>query len=101
MLKLTGLRKDWSGNYRFYVRGTSDKLKDFTIDLAWYHSALAQIWSTNDMNNGDVVLNLVVNVDSYKSEELAEKNIRRLCDKHDVIGFATWDEYRENEKESA
>lgn len=89
------LYKDMSGNTRFYVRGTEEMLKDFTIDLAWYHSALAIVASVNEHSNGEMTLNLICYPEHYGSTtDLCERNLRYLAKKHNVLGFATWDEYR-------
>lgn len=88
------LCKDMCGRTRFYVKGQKENLTNFTIDLTWYHSAIASIGSVNDGFGDDVfVLNLVVN--ETCKEEYAEKQLRKMCEKHKVYGFATWKEYDE------
>lgn len=89
------LYKDMSDNHRFYVRGTKDKLEKFTIDLAWYHSALAIVASVNEHNNGEMTLNLIAYPENYVSMECCENYLRKLATEYDLLGFATWDEYRE------
>ena len=89
------LYTDMFGKYRFYVRGTEDKLKEFTVDLAWYHSAIGEVASVNEHNNGELTLNLVVHPEHYGDDlECLEKWIRKLVEKHNLIGFSTWKEYK-------
>lgn len=97
------LRQDMSGRFRFYVRGEQDELKRFTIELTWYHSALAEVGSVNDMDNGEVVLNLIARPENYGDggNEIVERALRRLASKFNLVAFATWDEYREMDREGA
>lgn len=97
------LKQDWCGKYRFYVRGAGQNLIDFTVDLAWYHSALAHIASVNEMDDGETVLNLVVQPENYGSNgnDICERALRRLVAKHSLVGFSTWDEYNKEEREGA
>lgn len=69
------LGKDMFGQFRAYVRGKKEDLERFTIELTWYHSALAEIGSVNDMSNGELVLNLIVRDESREDDlwELAEE----------------------------
>lgn len=92
------LRQDWTGNYRFYVRGVESKLIDFTVDLTWNHSALAHIASTNRMDDGTIVLNLIVSIENYGNNDvICEHSLRNLAEKYSLVAFATWDEYKERE----
>ena len=97
------LKQDWCGKYRFYVRGGRGKLIDFTVDLAWYHSALAHVASMNEMDDGEVVLNLVAHPENYgdNGNEIVERALRKLAAKYSLVAFATWDEYKEMEREGA
>ena len=91
------LYKDMGGLTRFYVRGNEDNAKAFTVELTWY-TALAQIGSVNKMDNGDVVLNLIVDLEAYGNmDHVVERRLRELAAKYDLCGFATWDEYRMRE----
>lgn len=93
------LYKDMSGRYRFYVRGVEEKLIEFTVDLAWYHSALAHIASTNGMDDGTIVLNLIAQPENYgeRGTDIVERHLRRLAEKYSLVAFATWDELKERE----
>lgn len=93
------LRQDMSGRFRFYVRGEQDELKRFTIELTWYHSALAEVGSVNEMDDGTMVLNLIARPENYGDggNEIVERHLRRLASKFHVVAFATWDEYEERE----
>ena len=82
------LNKDMFNNYRFYVRGERVDLERFTINLTWYHSALAMIGSVNDNGDGICTLNLIV------KDEVREKDLRALAYRFNVIGFASFDELK-------
>lgn len=94
-------KKGWSGQALAYVCGTEETCKSFTIDFSWYHSAMGIISSTNTMDNGKIVLNLNMSPENYGGdEELLEKRIREMAEKHGCFAFVDWDEYREREKTS-
>ena len=80
------LNKDMFGNLRFYVRGEREDLERFTINLTWYHSAMAEIGSFVDHGDGRCTLNLIV-----KDEE-REEDLRKLANRFNVVGFASFDE---------
>lgn len=82
------LNKDMFGNYRFYVRGDEENLKKFTIELTWFHSALAEIGSVGEdsIKRGLYTLNLIV-----KDPE-REDYLRKLAKEFNVIGFASFKE---------
>lgn len=82
------LNKDMFNNPRFYVRGERDDLERFTIDLTWYHSALAEIGSIVDHEDGKITLNLIL-----KNED-GGATLRALAAKFNTIGFASFDELR-------
>ena len=85
------LKTDMFGHLRFYVRGERADLERFTINLAWYHSALAEIGSMVDHGDGIVTLNLIVR------EEDNEDQLRALADRFHVIGFASFDELKKDD----
>ena len=80
------MNKDMFGHYRFYVRGDLEGLKYFTINLTWYHSALAEIGSIADDGLGNLTLNLIV------KDPDREEDIRKLCKSAKVTGFASFKE---------
>jgi len=82
------LGQDMFGHYRFYVRGLQRNLENFTIDLTWYHSALAEIGSVveDQINDGIYTLNIIV-----KDPE-REDYLRKMALKYDCVGFASWKE---------
>ena len=84
------LMPDMFGDLRFYVRGEKDDLERFTINLTWYHSALARIGSFVDHGDGRFTLNLIVN------DENNEEDLRKLACRFNVIGFASFDELKKN-----
>jgi hypothetical protein len=83
------LKTDKFGNLRFYVRGEREDCERFTINLAWYHSALAEIGSFVVRGDGIVTLNLVVKQDDV------EDDLRKLAYKFNVKGFASFDELKD------
>lgn len=87
------LYKDMCGRTRFYVKGRKENLTNFTVELTWYHSAIASIGSVNGLGDDIFVLNLVV--DDTCKEEYAETRLRKMCEQYNVYGFATWKEYDE------
>ena len=83
------LGQDMFGHYRFYVMGNKEKIKDFTIDLTWYHSALAEIGSVvEDQFSGDITLNIIV-----KDPE-REDYLRKMATKFGVVGFSSFKELK-------
>ena len=79
-------KTDMMGNKRFYVKGNVDDAKRFTIDLTWYHSALAKVASVND--NGDkITLNLIVRDDA---DEMDEQRLIRMAEQFNLIGFTSF-----------
>ena len=82
------LKTDMFGNLRFYVRGEREDCERFTINLTWYHSALAEIGSFVDHGDGIVTLNLVVKQDDV------EDDLRKLAYRFNVKGFASFDELK-------
>ena len=93
------LYKDMGGWFRFYVRGERAELERFTIELAWYHSALAEVGGVNEMRDNTFVLNLIAHPENYGDggNEIVERHLRRLASKFHVVGFATWDEIKERD----
>lgn len=83
------LNMDMFGHYRFFVRGEIKDLQAFTINLTWYHSALAEIGSIADDGIGGTTLNLIV-----KNPE-REEDIRKICKDFGVIGFSSFEELKE------
>ena len=78
------LKTEMFGNLRFYVRGERGDLERFTINLTWYHSALAEIGSFVDHGDGICTLNLVVKQDDV------EDDLRKLAYRFNVKGFASF-----------
>jgi hypothetical protein len=60
---------------RLYVRGTEEDVKAFTIDLTWFHSSWGIVGSINYMDDGEIVLNLIV-------DTLREDNVQKLAEEH-------------------
>ena len=85
------LNTDMFGNLRFYVRGEREDLERFTINLTWYHSALAEIGSFVDHGDGRCTLNLVV------KQADVEDDLRKLANRFNVRGFASFDELKKEE----
>ena len=83
------LNTDMFGNLRFYVRGEREDLERFTINLTWYHSALAEIGSFVDHGDGRCTLNLIVKQDNV------EEDLRKLACRFNVKGFASFDELKD------
>jgi len=85
------LNKDLFGNLRFYVRGERSDCERFTINLMWYHSALADFGSFIDHGDGIITLNLRVKSEDY------EDDLRALAYRFNVKGFASFDELKKEE----
>ena len=84
------LGQDMFGHYRFYVKGNMKNIKDFTIDLTWYHSALAEIGSVvEDQFKDEITLNIIV-----KDPE-REDWLRKLALKYDCVGFSSFKELKD------
>lgn len=73
--------EDMFGNPRYYVRGDIENCREFTIDLMWNYSALADFGSTNEIFD-EVVLNLRPRL----NDERFLDNLEKLCRKHGVTG---------------
>lgn len=80
--------QDMFGHYRFYVTGEKEDLERFTIELTWYHSALAEIGSVAEYSypRDKYILNLIA-----KDPE-REDYLRKLAEKFNCIGFTSFKE---------
>lgn len=80
--------QDMFGNYRFYVTGEKEDLERFTIELTWYHSALAEIGSVAEQSypRERFILNLRV------KDPDREDYLRKLANNFKCIGFTSFKE---------
>lgn len=85
------LKRDMCDKLRFYVKGSEEDAKRFTIDLMWYHSALATIGSINRTRDDKIILNLIVHDDADEADEI---RLRNMAEKFNLIGFSDFNELR-------
>ena len=84
------LGQDMFGHYRFYVRGEKKYVEQFTIELTWYHSALAEIGSVvEDQFEDCITLNLIV------KDPDREDYLRKLASKFMCVSFSSFKELKD------
>ena len=85
------LNTDMFGNYRFYVKGEKSDLERFTIELTWYHSALAEIGSVAEESYPRDIFILNLRVKDPEREDY----LRKLAKQFKCIGFSSFKELKD------